>query len=80
MDLPASDVPLSFDADIKALFRQRDRQSMESHFDLWSYDDVRAHASDILRRVQNGSMPCDGAWPPERVQVFQRWVESDMPS
>jgi len=48
---------------------------MEKAFDLWSYDDVRAHASDILVRVENGSMPCDGAWPAERVDVFRRWVD-----
>jgi hypothetical protein len=39
---------------------------------------VRGHASDILDRVQNGTMPCDGAWPPERVQVFRGWVDSGM--
>jgi hypothetical protein len=74
----SNDDRLSFAAHIKPLFRQHDRQSMERAFDLWSFDDVRAHASDILQRVKNGSMPCDGAWPPERVQVFQRWVDSDM--
>jgi hypothetical protein len=21
-------------------------------------------------------MPCDGAWPEEKVQVFQRWIET----
>jgi hypothetical protein len=53
---------------------------MESVFDLWSYDDVRAHASDILARVEDGSMPCDGAWGPEQVQTLQRWIESGMPA
>jgi hypothetical protein len=76
MDSSSNDDRLSFVRDIKPLFRQHDRQSMEKAFDLWSFDDVRAHASDILERVKNGSMPCDGAWPPERVQVFERWVES----
>ena len=76
MDSSSNDDRLSFVRDIKPLFRQHDRQSMEKAFDLWSFDDVRAHASDILERVKYGSMPCDGAWPPERVQVFQRWVES----
>jgi hypothetical protein len=80
MDSHANDEPLSFVSDIKPLFREHDRQSMESHFDLWSYGDVQAHASDILERVQNGSMPCDAAWPPEQVQVFKRWVESDTPA
>jgi hypothetical protein len=25
-------------------------------------------------------MPCDGAWPPERVAVFRRWVEAGKPA
>jgi hypothetical protein len=24
----------------------------------------------------NGTMPCDGAWPPEKIEVFRRWTES----
>jgi hypothetical protein len=48
-------------------------------FDLWAYSDVVKHAAEILRRVANGSMPCDGAWPTERVAVFRRWVDSGMP-
>jgi hypothetical protein len=80
MDSQANDKALSFASDIKPLFRERDRQSMESHFDLWSYGDVQAHASAILGRLQDGSMPCDGAWSPEHVQMFKRWVESDTPA
>ncbi len=45
-------------------------------FDLWSYDDVRAHAEAILTRLDNGSMPCDGAWPPEQIHVFRRWMDT----
>jgi len=45
-------------------------------FDLWSYDDVRTHADAILARVRNGTMPCDGAWPSEKVETFERWVSS----
>jgi hypothetical protein len=78
MDSPSDDDRLSFAADIKPLFRERDRQAMERAFDLWAFDDVRAQASNILERVKNGSMPCDGAWPAERVQVFQRWLDSGM--
>jgi hypothetical protein len=78
VDSPSNNDPVSFAADVKPLFREHDRQSMERAFDLWSFDDVRAHASDILERVKNGSMPCDGAWPPERVEAFQRWIDSDM--
>jgi hypothetical protein len=49
---------------------------MESMFDLWLYEDVAAHADRIFDRLEDGSMPCDGAWPQERVETFRRWVES----
>ena len=66
----------SFEADIKPLFRERDRASMTFAFDLWSYDDVSEHADAILGRLRNGSMPCDGAWPAQQVDRFQSWVDS----
>jgi hypothetical protein len=47
-------------------------------FDLWSYDDVRANAASILDRLVNGSMPCDGAWPPDRTGIFRRWTETGL--
>jgi hypothetical protein len=66
----------SFENDIKPLFRERDRGAMLSHFDLWSYDDVSANADGILGAVRDGVMPCDGAWPKEKVDLLQQWVES----
>ena len=79
--MPAPEI--SFDADIKSLFREKDRDSMRGAFDLWSPDDVLAHgqthAAAIAERLKNGSMPCDGAWPPERVEMFERWVEQGKP-
>ena len=71
--------PVGFETDIKPLFRERDRQAMQSRFDLWSYDDVNRHADIILTRLRNGTMPCDGAWPPAQIDLFQRWVESGRP-
>ena len=76
--LPKVGEPVRYSEHIKSLFRQKDRQSMKWAFDLWSYQDVRNHAPDILERLQAGTMPCDGAWPREQVDVFQRWVESGM--
>jgi hypothetical protein len=70
---------IGFDADIKPLFREKDRDSMRRAFDLWSYDDVKSHADAIAERLENGSMPCDGAWPRERVELFERWVEQGKP-
>jgi CDGSH-type Zn-finger protein len=78
--LPAPGEPVSFETHIKPLFRERDRQSMRFAFDLWSYGDVRDHADAIAERLRNGSMPCDGAWPQDRLDVFGRWIESGMPA
>ena len=74
--LPGPDAAVSFEAHVKPLFRARDRQSMVFAFDLWSPADVQAHAADILARLENGTMPCDGAWPREKKDVFKRWTES----
>jgi hypothetical protein len=80
VELPAEDEPLDFEQHIKPLFRERDRRSMKFVFDLWSFDDVSKHADAILERLLDGSMPCDGAWPPERVAVFRRWVDAGSPA
>ena len=74
------DEPLSFGEHIKPLFREGDRSSMKWAFDLWSYDDVARNSAAILERVRNGSMPCDGAWPAERVALFENWVEAGTPA
>jgi len=65
-----------FEQTIKPLFRERDRESMKFAFDLWSADDVSAHADAILKQLEDGTMPCDGAWPAEQVDVFRRWVDA----
>ena len=76
--LPGPEQPLGFAAHIKSLFRARDRQSMSFVFDLWSYDDVRTHADGIAQRLQDGTMPCDGAWSAARIEVFKRWVSTGL--
>jgi hypothetical protein len=76
--LPGLDETVSFAAHVRPLFRERDHKSMSFAFDLWSYDDVRAHAAGILARLQDGSMPCDGGWPAEQVAVFKRWLDSGL--
>jgi hypothetical protein len=69
-----------YESDIKPLFNDRDRGSMLSSFDLWSYDDVSENADAILEAVSSGWMPCYGAWPAEQVAVLQRWVEGGKPA
>jgi Ferritin-like len=78
--LSGPDEPLHFEEHIKPLFRERDRDSMRFAFDLWSLDDVSAHADGILDRLEAGTMPCDGAWPAERVAVFRRWIDAGKPA
>ena len=77
--MSGADEPVSYEADIKPLFRERDRDSMSFAFDLWSHDDVSDNADAILARLQAGSMPCDGAWPEGQVDLFARWIEEGKP-
>ncbi len=67
--------PVGFRLDILPLFRESDRAAMRGAFDLWSHDEVAAHGRAIAARLKNGSMPCDGPWPSERVSLFERWLE-----
>jgi hypothetical protein len=66
--------PLSFERDIRPLFRDKDRTSMLKAFDLWSATDVKAHQDAILEQLRSGHMPCDGAWPAEKVSTFADWI------
>ncbi len=78
IELPGPDEPVGFEQHIKPLFRERDRKSMKFAFDLWSYGDARANAQAILERVEAGTMPCDGKWPAEWVDVLKRWTQTGM--
>jgi hypothetical protein len=77
--LSATNESITFERDIKPLFREGDRQSMKGAFDLWSHADVVANREAILEQLRGGTMPCDGAWPDDQVAVFQRWVEAGAP-
>ena len=80
MSVPPANEPVSFEEHVKPLFRERDQNSMRFAFDLWSHDDVSRNADAILGAVKTGSMPCDGAWPAEQVELFERWVSSGKPA
>jgi CDGSH-type Zn-finger protein/truncated hemoglobin YjbI len=77
--LPGPDEPVRFNAHVKPLFRRKDRQSMRFALDLWSYDDVVEHRDAILDRLRSGTMPCDGPWPPDRIDAFERWIATGTP-
>ena len=67
--------PLSFERDIRPLFRDKDRTAMLKAFDLWSFADVVGHQDAILGQIRAGHMPCDGAWPAENVSTLASWID-----
>ena len=74
--MPSGNGKLSFERDIKPMFRQKDRDSMLRAFDLFDYDDVVGHADAIVGALRGGTMPCDGAWPGEQVDKLQQWIDT----
>jgi hypothetical protein len=73
---PPPPPPVTYVADVKPLFRPRDVGAMKNFggFDLSKYQDVVTHADNILARLKDGTMPCDAAWPPEKVALFAQWI------
>ena len=71
---------LSFATDIRPLFRDKPDVEMMQRMglDLASYDDVRDKATAIHSVLAQGTMPCDGPWPPERVSLFKQWMDEGM--
>jgi len=68
---------LSFARDIRPLFRDTpDVESMKGMgLDLSSYEDVKAKAESIYSVLEDGSMPCDGAWPKDQLTRFKSWID-----
>jgi hypothetical protein len=77
---PSEGGELSFERDIKPLFRAKDRDSMMQAFDLFDYDDVVENANAIVGSLRSGQMPCDGAWPAGRVDTLQQWIDQGTPA
>jgi len=71
---------VSFDQDVKPLFTQTDRDHMTFMLDLWSYNDVKQNANEILDSVTNGRMPPPpprggGPWPQAKVDILKEWIK-----
>ena len=71
---------VSYANEIKPLFTEIDRQHMDFMFDLWSYDDVKANADEILDAVSNKRMPPskpqgEGPWSDANITLFREWVD-----
>ena len=74
-------MPLSFASDIRPLFRDTpDVETMKDMgLDLSSYEDVKVKAEGIYSRLEDGTMPCDGPWPDEQVELFRGWIVAGKP-
>ena len=71
---------LSFERDIRPLFRAKDRDAMRYAFDLFDYSDVAGHADAIVGALRSASMPCDGTWPASQIETFQDWIDTGKPA
>ena len=71
---------LSFDRDIRPMFRAKDRDSMMAAFDLFDYADVAENSDAIVGSLRSGQMPCDGAWPASQVDKLQEWIDAGKPA
>lgn len=77
---------ISFDADIKNLFRSRDVNVMKATrgFDLHNHGDVAEWADRILERLETTDtallMPCDGRWPQTDIDLFKAWIAAGKPA
>ncbi|MCP3711399.1 hypothetical protein M3I54_31300 [Paraburkholderia sp. CNPSo 3274] len=66
---------VNFRDDISRLFRQKDIEAMRKRIDLSSFESVSLHATDILDRLIQGDMPCDGQWAAEKIALFRQWID-----
>ena len=71
---------VSFAKDIRPLFRDDPDVAAMKDFglDLASYADVKAKAASIHATLKEGTMPCDGAWPEDRIGLFKKWMDEGM--
>jgi hypothetical protein len=78
--MPSDNGKLSFERDIKPLFRAKDRDAMLQAFDLFDYGDVVENADAIAGSLRSGQMPCDGAWPAGQADMLQQWIDQGKPA
>jgi hypothetical protein len=79
---------VSFAADIRPLFTDRDIHAMSKAFNLASYDDVKAHSGAIFHRIRGiggAVMPPpppkgDSPWAQSRIDLFAKWVADGYPA
>lgn len=71
---------MTFETDIRPLFRETDREEMLYAFDLWSHADVVEFAEAIYDRLDDGTMPCDEPWDEARLKILRDWIDTGCPA
>ena len=74
-----TDGPAGFETHIKPLFRERD-QTGNGPRSTSGPTTTSANTPMPSSRLREGTMPCDGSWPPAEVDRFQQSVESGKPA
>ncbi|MET7644221.1 hypothetical protein ABZS83_11350 [Streptomyces sp. NPDC005426] len=71
-----------YELHIRPMFTATDRDHMIARgLNLWSYDEVVKNAKDILKCLEDGTMPppaFGGPWPKEWIDLFRRWKEGGL--
>lgn len=76
---------ISFEADIRPLFREVDiehMRPMDVLLDDYQYMSQRANAElvhDFLSGKKQPQMPPDDPWSVEQVELFARWMQAGCP-
>ncbi len=86
-DAPADTRRTCFEIHIRPMMRLIDHDHMlfrapeGQRMDLFSYDEVKQHASAILERLRYNmpTVPYGGPWPAEWIQLFERWMVENYP-
>ncbi len=80
IDSPLSESILSYQTDIRPLFRDFDLETLKrfDRIDLNSLDSVRAHIETLRERLQAGKLPYDACWSSKQIALFRRWINQGM--
>ncbi|WP_171177819.1 ferritin-like protein [Ruegeria sp. HKCCD8929] len=69
---------LKFERDIAPMFRDIDRVLVKKFIgiDLNDPNDIRAHAGELVSRLEAGRLPYDANWPCEKIELFKHWIDN----
>ncbi|NET44492.1 MAG: hypothetical protein F6K15_22580 [Okeania sp. SIO2B3] len=71
---------VGYNVDIRPLFRDFDVETLQQldGINLNDVENVRANAEKLREGLNRGSLPYDACWSDDQIELFNRWIESDM--